>query len=83
MLKSFIKSYKNLEKNTYKLMKKGLVFCFFISLISTAILAYYILFNNSPFLFEIGIAIFRLSLVFSLEFVVCGIVVDNIKKKNI
>ena len=26
MLKSFIKSYKNLEKDTYKLMKKGYFF---------------------------------------------------------
>ena len=83
MIKNFIKSYKNLEKDTYKLMKKGLHFCFIICLISTAILAYYIFFNNFPFLFNIGIALFRLSLIFSLEFVICGIVVDNIKKKNI
>ena len=35
------------------------------------------------FLFYVGFVLFRLSLIFGIEFVICGIVVDGIKKQII
>lgn len=83
MIKNFIQSYRNLEKTTYKIMKNGLLFCFFVCLLSLFFLIYYLIFLSSPILFYIGISLFRLSLVFGVEFIICGIVVDNIKKQKI
>ena len=71
----------NLDKLDLKIMKKGLLFCFAITCISIAMLTSY-LFVHNIFLFELGFTILKLSLYFAVDFVVCGIVVDNIKKQD-
>lgn len=71
----------NLDKLDLKIMKIGLLFCFLLSCISVIILSSY-LFVHNIFLFELGFSILKLSLYFSVDFVVCGIVVDNIKKQS-
>ena len=83
MIKKYINSFKNLEKLTCTIMKKGFKFCFFISLISCIILFTYISFSLDPFIYYIGLSIFKLSLYFMVEFIICGFVVDNIKKQVI
>lgn len=83
MINKIITYYKKLDKTTYKILYKGLEFCLILALISASILFSYMLFFKTPFLYYIGISLFRLSLVFSVEFIICGFVVDNIKKQLI
>ena len=83
MLKKIITYYKNLDKNTYKILYKGLEFCFLLASFSAFILFSYILFLQAPLVYYIGINLFRLSLVFGVEFIICGFIVDSIKKQLI
>ena len=54
MINKIITYYKNLDKTTYKILYKGLEFCFLLGLISTFILLSYIYFASS-LLYYIGI----------------------------
>ena len=83
MINKIITYYKNLDKITYKILYKGLAFCFLLASFSAFILLSYILFFQAPLLYYIGINLFRLSLVFSVEFIICSFVVDSIKKQII
>lgn len=73
---------KNLDKKAVNILKKGLLFCFFLSILSTIILITYQL-NNFPITFKIGINLFKASLIFATEFIICAIAVDRIKKQII
>ena len=81
MLNTFIDYLKNFYKKTCIILKYGLYFCFSICLISISILIYYDFFYNSPNLFYIGTLLFKLSLTFAIEFIICGFVVDFLKKE--
>jgi hypothetical protein len=82
-LKKILENFKNLEKHTYKIMKNGFKFCFILCVISIIILFTYELFIETPFLYHIGMSLFKLSLVFGTEFIICGFIVDGIKKQMI
>lgn len=73
---------KNLDKNTFKIMKYGLLFCGCIALVAIAVLLTYI-FLGSSFFYYLGLSLMKSSFTFSVEFVICGIVVDFIRKKGI
>ena len=73
--------FKNLDKTTYKILYSGFKFCFLLSFISSIILFSYITFFRTPLVYYIGINIFKLSLIFVVEFIVCGFVADKIKKE--
>lgn len=83
MFKKLLENFNNFEQITYKILKHGLSFCFFICMISIFILITYDLIFSIPIFYYIGIAMFRLSLIFSIEFVICSFVVDGIKKQII
>lgn len=82
MFKSIIDNYKNLDKLTYKIMKYGLMFCFALCIISVVILLTYEVFITSPSIYYLGLSLFKLSINFGIEFIVCGFVVDGIRKQN-
>ncbi len=82
MIKDLIYKYKHLENITYKIMKNGFKFSFLLLAISIIILLTYIFIFAEPFFYYAGIAIFKLSLTFCIEFLICGLVVDTIKKSN-
>ena len=82
MFKKIIDTYKNFEKTTNSIIKSGLSFCSFLCLISISILSTYLI-SKVPLTYYIGISILRLSIIFSIEFIICGFVVDGIKKKLI
>ena len=71
----------NLDKLDLKIMKNGLLFCFLLSCISVIILSSY-LFVHNIFLFELGFSILKISAYYAVDFVVCGVVVDSIKKQS-
>lgn len=83
MLRKIYTYYKTLDKTTYKILYKGLEFCLLLASFSAFILLSYILFFKIPLIYYIGINLFRLSLVFSVEFIICSFIVDNIKKQII
>lgn len=83
MLKKILDNFKHLDKITFKIMKNGLAFCFAICILSVLILFTYDFTFPSPFMYYIGINLFKLSLIFGIEFIVCGFVVDGIKKQMI
>ena len=83
MIKKICTYYKTLDKTTYKILYKGLEFCLLLASFSAFILLSYILFFKIPLIYYIGINLFRLSLVFSVEFIICSFVVDSIKKQII
>lgn len=80
MLKELLNTFKNLEKVTYKIIKNGLKFCFVLCIIATLILSIYHT-TYSLNTYYIGLALLKLSFYFIIEFIICGFVIDNIKKK--
>ena len=82
-MKHIINTFKNLDELTYKIMKEGLKGCLVIAIIATVLLIIYNITESSLTLYYIGIAMFKLSSIFGVEFIICGIIVDNIKKQII
>lgn len=83
MVNNIINSFKNLDKLVKKIMKIGLKFCSILGMISLIILVTYNLSFTVPIVFTIGLILFKLSLTFGIEFVICGFVADRIKKQLI
>ena len=79
MINKILKMINNLDKLTYKIMKTGLKFCVFLCTISIFVLLFYDFQLQSPLIFNIGLIIFKLSIIFGVEFIICGIVADKIK----
>lgn len=79
MIKNIINNFKDLNKLTKVIMKKGLRFCSILGIISLIILVTYNLSFTNPIVFSIGFILFKLSLIFGVEFIICGLVVDKIK----
>ena len=74
------KIFNNLDTTDLKIMKIGIKVCFIILLIAILLLSLYVCLHNI-LLYNLGIAIFKLSTYFSIEFIICGIVVDKIKQQ--
>ena len=81
MFKNIINNFKTFDTITNKILKHGLKFCFIITLISCIDLLTYIFYLESPFIYYIGINLFRLSLIFSTEFIICSFVATNVKNE--
>ena len=81
MLKIIKNSYKNLDKLAKLIMKQGLKFCSSLGMIALIILVTYNLSFTIPILYSIGFILFKLSLIFSVEFIICGFAADRIKKQ--
>ena len=83
MINKFIEYLKNVDKLTYKIMKKGLKFCFGLLVLSSFALIIYGLFAFSLDLYYIGLSLFKLGCTLGVEFIVCGLVMDTVKKQLI
>ena len=83
MINNILNSFKNLDNLTKIIMKNGLRFCFMIGIIALIILVTYNLSFTIPILFNIGFILFKLSLIFGVEFIICGIITNAIKNKSI
>lgn len=78
-MNKFFFELKNLDRNIYKIMKYGLLFSGIVCLLSACILLTYI-FLGINFLYHLGLILIKSSFIFGVEFIICGIVVDFIKK---
>ena len=87
MIHNFIvmikKIFTDLDKTALLILKKGLVFCSLIGMVSIFILSIYEFAILSPFMFNIGLTLFRISIIFAIEFIICAVAVDKIKKQLI
>ena len=81
-MQKMISELKNLDKDTFKIMNYCLLFCACISLIEVGILLTYI-FLGYHFFYYLGLTLMKSSFTFTVEFVICGIVVDFIRKNKI
>ena len=73
---------KNLDKDTYKIIKYGIFFSVFLALIASIILISYILLGINLF-YHIGELLIKSSFIFATQFVICGVIVDSIRKEII
>ena len=83
MIKFIHDSFEKLEKVTSKIMHNGFLFCFIFPIFSAFILFTYKYFSLSPTIYYIGIALIKLCFYLFIDFIICGFVVDNIKKHAI
>ncbi len=81
MIKNFINSIKNIEKDVLKIMLSGFKFSFMICIISCIILLLYKFNPISHILYDSGIILFKTGLTFGVMFFVCAFVIDKIKKQ--
>ena len=81
-MQKIILELKNLDKDTYKIMKYGFLFSGLVALAAIAVLLCYI-FLGVSFLYHLGILLIESSFTFAVEFIICGIVVDFIRKQKI
>lgn len=79
-MNKIIEKFNSLENIVKKIMKNGIKFSFIVALLSTLILLTYSLSGNI-FLYYIGLNLFQVSLFWAVEFVICGIAIDTIKKQ--
>ena len=75
--------FKNLDKTALHILKKGLYFCLILCITSVFLLLLYQIFSLNPFIYEFGLTLFRISLIFAIEFVICAVAADKIKKQLI
>lgn len=73
--------FKNLDKTDLKIMKIGLKICYIMMIFSFLILCYFLFFVHTSFAYNLGLMIFKLSTYFAVEFIVCGVVADTVKKQ--
>ena len=81
-MQRLISELKNLDTDTINIIKYGLFFCFFIAFLASIILLIYI-FLDFIFFYRLGITLMQSSFIFTVEFIICGIVVDFIRKQKI
>ena len=74
--------FTNLNEIDQKIMKYGMIFSLLIAILGTLLLSYNLLFVHTIILFKIGLSIVKLGCYFSIEFIICGIVVDKILYHN-
>ncbi len=79
-MENLINTIKNFDVKIKKILTKGLYFSFFIAIIATLILIYYIAFYPSNFIFYIGIKVMHLALSFAVYFFVSALAIDKIKR---
>ena len=75
--------FKGLDKTALHILKRGLHFCIVLCIISIIILFIFQFFITNFLMFELGFTILRASIIFAIEFVICAIAADKIKKQII
>lgn len=81
-MNKFFGELKNLDKDTYKIMKYGLLFSGIVCLSAVLVLLIYIFLGITLF-YHLGLTLIKSSFTFAVEFIICGIIVDFIKNKGI
>ena len=81
MIKNIFSYFNKLDKKVKTIMKYGLYFCSILGVISLILLATYNLSISTPFLYIVGLSLFKISLIFGVEFIICGFAADKVKSQ--
>lgn len=82
MLNLIVSAFKNLDIKIKNIMKYGFLFSFIFCFFSIIILYTYHKLITSPLLFTIGALLFKTSLMFFTDFIICGLAFDKIIKNE-
>lgn len=80
MIKVLKDKLNSMEEKVKRIMNSGFLFSFIVCMISMGLLITYEL-NANLELYYIGLAVFKLSLFFAVEFFICAFAIDTIKKQ--
>ncbi len=78
-MKQLLIEFKNMDAKIISIIKSGIKFSFYISLIASLILLTYDFLYTTPITYYIGISLFRASLFFISFFIICGFSFNKIK----
>jgi len=81
MIKKTIINIKQIDKKILKTMLNGFKFSLSVSLISCIVLLFYILNPISNLIYECGITLFRISIIYICTFFICAYVTNKIKNE--
>lgn len=80
MIKIIKDKFNSMDKKVKKILKYGIYFSMFVCIMSGVPLVTYHL-NLNPDLYYIGLSVFKLGLFFIVEFIICALAIDTIKKQ--
>ncbi len=81
---NFIKNLLvNMDNSIKYIVRKGAIFAFNIIYIATTILFVYEAFYPNPFVYDIGILVFRMGVTYMAAFLACGFAFSKIKQEMI
>lgn len=80
MIRVLVDKFRSMEEKVKKIMNYGFLFSFIVCMISIGLLIAYEL-NSNIELYYVGLSVFRLSLFFAVEFLICALAIDTIKKQ--
>lgn len=80
LIKMIKDKFNSMEQSVKKIMKNGLMFSFIVIVISTIILLTYN-FLGYLYLYYIGLGLFQAALFWAIEFIICAVAIDTIKKQ--
>ena len=83
MIKKIIEKLKNLDDKIKKIIKYGIYFSSLICILACVLLFTYHLEITRVTTYYIGLSLVQLSFVFMIEFIICGLAMDTIKKSTI
>lgn len=83
MKQIMINKFKNMDIKVKNIMKYGFTFSLLFCLFSILILYTYHQLYTVPLIFTVGTILFKTSLMFFVDFLICGIAFDTIKKQVI
>ena len=83
MIKSFKKKLGEIDEKILKIIQSGFKYCLCLAIFATLILLTYDFGIKLPDLYYSGLLLFKSSLFFFVDFIVCGYAVDTIKKQMI
>ena len=83
MFNKLIDRLKSLDNKIKNIMKHGIYFSILICLIACSLLFTYHLSIADVDTYYIGLSLVQLSFVFMIEFIICGLAMDTIKKSTI
>ena len=83
MINFIINKFKNIDLKVKNIMKYGFIFSLLFCFISILVLYTYHQIYTIPLLFTIGTILFKTSLMFFVDFTICGMAFDSIKKQII
>ena len=83
MFKQLLNKLHNMDLNIKKITKNGFRFALSVCLISMCILLVYDYIYSAPNLYYIGLSLFKTSLYFAIEFVICAFAFDTLKGQKI